>query len=725
MATLDRPIGQQRAQPPSRGAMTPHKGGIDLQITGCGVELRVRSFVGHDSLSELFSYELELSAQSAVPSDDVIGKAAQLTVGTTELHGLLMSWQLAGKDGDRLLYHGVLAPAAWRMAQGRNCRIFQSKTVKEIATILLDEWGINDYRFALDPKLPLEPRIYCVQYHESDWAFITRLFEESGIYYFFGHAEGKHELVMTSGSFQHEMVDVIIDDEGNTRRGKLSYRPSTRQNISEEHISQLTARQQMKPDVYVVREQQIEKPWLLDKYDSQVSGKSGKPIEVYDYIGEPKGRGPSKLPQTRLEELRAALLWLEGASSCAGLRAGLAFQLEDYVDEDLNEEMLIVRTDHYAVMPQEESSAGATFNYGNTFSCVPRRVPYRAARATPRPLIYGIQTALVVGPSGEEIDTDVLGRVKVQFPWDRYGQNDQRSSAWVPVAQMSAGPAWGSLIIPRIGQQVIVQFIDGDPDQPLITGQVYHRGNAPPASLPGDKTQTAIKSYSSPKTGGHNEIRLEDRKGAEKMLIRAELDRTTLVQHDDSTTINHDSTTTIHHDETRTVDNNFTETIHANYTQTVDANQTITVHGSLTETVDGNTGYTVGGNQTETIGGSRMSAVSGSHVDSVGGARSTSVGGTLTTSIGAASTTTIGGSAIETIAGAKVETIGGTLALKVGGAVSIAGSGLVGVSAGGVLTLKAPSIVLSGTTVSIEGGDVTIKSSGTVTIQGAAIKHNC
>ena len=699
--------------------MGSHRGQITLKIDGLSTEVQVGGFSGHDGLSELFVYDVNISSEETIDATSVVGANALLSLPQNGfLHGLVNRCQLAGKTGKRHQYQVRLVPCVWPMAQGQNCRIFQGKTVQAIVETLFGDRGLAAPRFVL--KETPEPRVFCVQYHESDWAFITRLLEESGIYYYFTHGQSGHEIVFTSDASPHPKVEAHKQDGSKTT--ELPYHPTAGQNVVEDHVTELVARHELKPDTYVVREQQLERPWELATFDKSEQSQASKPIEIYDYVGEPKGRQPARLPQARLEEQRVPTLRLEGSSTCAALRAGIAFDLVRYVDDTLNKELLLVRVEHRCSQGQDESGATGSFDYGNRFTVILRSTPFRPPPVTPRPVIHGVQAAVVVGPAGEEIYTDELSRVKVQFPWDRLGANDDKSSAWVPVAQLTASSNWGALFIPRIGEQVIVEFLDGDPDQPLIIGQVYHRRNMPPASLPGDKTQTVIKTNSSPTTGGYNEIRLEDKAHAEMVTIRAELDRTDIVQRDMSSSVGRNKSTSVGKNETYSVGVNYTETVGGNWEQTVKGNKTVTVTGNLDETIGTNVTYTVGGSQTETISGAQVIVVGG-HAETVLGARSHIVTGS--DSLVATGSFTAVGTAGATILTPVQLSLTGAAGVSVSSGASITLTApAITISAGGSLTILGGAISVTGGSVAVAGGDVSV-SGGTVTVTGGLVKLNC
>jgi type VI secretion system secreted protein VgrG len=310
--------------------------------------------------------------------------------------------------------------------------------------------------------------------------------------------------------------------------------------------------------------------------------------------------------------------------------------------------------EHRVTLEGDYRSAGAdvTLTYDSAFTCIPLALPFRPERVTEIPRVYGAQTAVVVGPAGEEIFTDKYSRVKVQFPWDREGKNDGNSSCWVRVATYWAGKQWGAIHIPRIGQEVVIEFVDGDVDHPIIVGSVYNAEQMPPYSLPANKTQSGIKSRSSLQgtPANFNEIRFEDKKGSELLHIHAEKDQSIEVENDEShwvghdrtKTIDHDETTLVKHDRTETVDNNETITIHGSRTETVDKDETITIHGSRTESVDKNESISIGGSRTESVSKDEAISIGGNRTESVGKSESITIASDRSMNVGKNETVHIG-----------------------------------------------------------------------------------
>jgi len=754
----------------------PLHGRISFHISlkgGDAREMRVRTFSGSEDLSGLFCFEVELSSESTIAPAEVVGQPALLEVGDDSrvFRGIVAMLELQGSspDGALAYYHARLVPRVWLLGQGRNCRVFQGQTVRQIVETLLKEWGLaekQDFTFALDPATALEPRVYCVQYQESDWAFISRLLEEEGIHYYFVHeASDDHadpescrdKLVLTDTPAQHPGIRVPpghpVDDESG--KPSLVVRSHAEQNVDREHITGLTARQEIRPTSYTVRDQVFDMPWILDT-SNEARGKGERQIEVFEYVGAPKSRATGDVPKLRMDQLEGPRVVLDGGSTCPGVSPGSVLVPADYPSLDALDEkdhqVLVVRVSHSGVQPQAESTDAGGCRYGNAFVAIPLRHPFRPDRTTPRPVVAGVQSATVVGPPNEEIYTDELGRVKVQFPWDRYGKSNERSSCWVPVAQTWSGGGWGTLFTPRINQQVLVQFIDGDPDQPLIVGQAYHLHNKPPYPLPGRKTVSTIKTESSPgkpeEKRGYNEIRFEDKKGEEELFVRAELDRNDRVGRDYHTTVGHDSKLDVEHDYSERVNKKYEQQIgddkeilvQGHHREKILQTMTLEAKGPLSETVE-NARVVKVGQLRETVKGLRQTIVEqGNYVRKVQtGDATLEVAGNLgvTSKQGQGAVTTHGTLEVTSQQGAcnltgkesvgiacsdgsfpRVQLSPSTISLRIGqSSIALTASSVT-------LSMGTSSVTLDAQGVTVNGVKITSAAIGPHEISGAIVKIN-
>ena len=526
---------------------------VRFSVDGLDQELHVLQFTGSEELSRLFRFDVSLAAASAdVDFSRVVGRMGVLALtgesGTSYVHGLVSSFQLRDKGRRFTVYHAVIVPLAWRLKHRWDCRIFQKKNIKQIIEKVLGD-GKVPHKFHLAGGKAPPTREYCVQYRESDWNFVARLLEEEGFFFYFEQQQKKHVLHLGNDYSVHPQIS------GSAR---VEFHAPDTTTPGAEHIHSLFYTEQVRPGGAAMTDYNFQKPNL--SLSASRAEKLDADLELYDYPGlyEIPERG-STLADIRLQEAQAPREQGEGHSDCIRLTCGHYFTLDGYYRKKLNgKRYLLTRVVHRGEKHQDLESGAVSrrIRYSNAFTCMPRKVPFRPARVTPKPRVEGSQTAIVVGPASEEIYTDKYGRVKVQFHWDRLGKSNEHSSCWVRVSQLWAGKSWGAMFVPRIGHEVIVDFLEGDPDRPIIIGRVYHAQNPVPHSLPANKTVSTIKSDSSLGGGGSNEIRFEDKKGSEQVYVHAQKDNHLVVENDRTSLIKHDRTETVVNDQTVTVQNN-------------------------------------------------------------------------------------------------------------------------------------------------------------------------
>ncbi|HEX6288756.1 MAG TPA: type VI secretion system tip protein TssI/VgrG [Herpetosiphonaceae bacterium] len=555
--------------------------------------LLLRTMHGAETISGLFHYTLEMiSEDKNLSFDTIVGKSATVSIGmandsTRYINGIVGRFYQAGSDGLFTTYYADLYPWLWLLTLTSDCRIFQAKSAPEIITAVFDELGLSDYKKSLSKTYAA--REYCVQYQETAFQFVSRLMEDEGISYFFEHADGSHTLVLADDA------DAYAGCPGLS--GAVRYQSSLSGATEADAITRCTFERQVTPVKYAVDDFNFETP-TNDLLSSQQSG-SGK-LALYEYPAgfSSKDAGSTKA-KLRLGSQQVPKTLLRGQGFSPALTSGHTFTLVGHDRDEVNAEYVVWRVSHSATAE----------SYTNSFEAFPSSVPFYPLHQTPRPVIPGTQTAIVVGPSGEEILTDSYGRVKVQFHWDRLGKNDENSSCWIRVAQGWSGKSWGTIFIPRIGQEVVVSFLNGDPDRPLITGCVYNAEQTVPYALPGAQTKSTIKSNTTKGGGGSNEIRFDDQKDAEELYMHAQKDlnitvennrATTLVEGSDTLTVEKGNRTvavktgnethsvkgtrglTITGDETHTNEANFTQKVTGSFTLKVDGDLTIDVTGSVT-----------------------------------------------------------------------------------------------------------------------------------------------
>jgi type VI secretion system secreted protein VgrG len=532
-------------------------------------------FSGMEAISQLFNFDLELLAEGnpVIPFDKVLGQKLTVTLELPEkkrrfFSGIVSRFsqgeQIIGQNPNQFftVYRAEIVPQFWLLTRRAQSRIFQHMNVPDILKKVLDGFDV-DYRL----QGTFQPRDYCVQYRETDFNFASRMMEDEGIFYFFEHSNGSHKMVVTNTisfnavpEFPNAIYETIA---GGTRK--------------EDRVHEWTKMQELRSGKCTLWDHCFELPHkhLEARKSIQDSVASGTvthklkvggndKLEIYDYPGEyaqrfdgvDKGGGeqPAEVQkifednertvEIRMQEEAAFSMRIEGVSGCGQFVTGHKFTLQRHFNAD--GDYLLTQVYHAASTNAYRSSQGE-FSYTNDFQCIPAALPFCPPKVTPKPLISGTQTAVVVGPAGEEIFTDKYGRVKLQFHWDREGQYNADSSCWVRVATQWAGKRWGAVHIPRIGQEVVVDFLEGDPNRPIIVGSVYNAdqmpayiGQGPDPKHKHDPKVSGIKSCSTPGGGGYNEIRFDDTKGKEQVFVHAEHNLDQRVENDSREVIGHD-----------------------------------------------------------------------------------------------------------------------------------------------------------------------------------------
>jgi type VI secretion system secreted protein VgrG len=737
-------------------------------------DLHVSLFEAEEKISQPFWIDVTSIVQKDANIDEakLMGEGATLTIRPPEqddryLHGIIAgvrSWEAGTGDHRRHLQLRIV-PTFWRLGQTRNSRIFQRKAIPAIVKEVLDAWKVTH---AWGNKRSAGPdglsgsyatRDYVVQYGETDLEFVSRLLEMVGIFYFFEFEKGKHTMVL---------VDANASCHDVPGGAKIHFRHEAGGLSKDEFLDHFTSRLEVRPGAITLRDFDYLKPTV--DLTAPAKGQVDDKLEIYEYPAGYDDAGAGKsLAKVRLEERRAEAERFSGKGRSPRLSAGFQVELEDHPVQALNAKYLLLAMRHIGTRPEDGSAspgARSTDAYRCELEAIKGSVAFRPPRRTLHPVIPGPQTAVVVGPKGEEIYTDAHGRIKVQFHWDRTGKNDESSSCWMRVAQAWAGPGWGALYLPRIGQEVVVDFMDGDPDRPIVIGAVYNGLNPPPYDLPGEKTKSTLKSDTSPGGGGSNELRFEDAKGSEEVFLHAQKDLHIVVEN------NKDQK--VHANEVLAVDQNRTITVGGNQQLSVSKNDSTTIGGNQTLAVSGNRSTTVSGNHTEAVTGDQNVAIGAAHTltvalasaETVGLAKALTVGGAYAVTVGAAMNELVGGMKSEEVGGAKVEvvgakrsekvagsrsvevggdfseTVGGKRSLKVGKDLTVAVSGEMQQSVTDAAVLKAKQITLDATdeavlkvgsatlslkkdgTVTIKGGKIEVNASGDLTLKGSKIGQN-
>ncbi|RWM86743.1 MAG: type VI secretion system tip protein VgrG [Mesorhizobium sp.] len=645
--------------------------------TPVGAELLTFThLVGRDEISRCLAYTVGfVSSSPDVDPLKMLGGAVSIE-GESDpkrwFSGLVSEFRLTRIEDRLAYYEAVVRPWLWFLGNTTDCRIFQNMSVIEIVEEVFSKYSTAKFEKRLQGSYP--PREYCVQYDETDLDFVQRLLEHEGILYFFEHDEGKHTLVLADAMNKlkpapgYEKVPYHFEGQGSRR--------------DVEYITEWIPGSSVRPGAYVHTDYDFKKP------GADLMAKSAQPFSHKLAAGEnyrqpgahlDVGRGDS-LAAIRREELQAVHQRIAAVGTVRGLYSGCTFKLDGFPREDQNQEYLVVSAEYRLFDPGYRALADVeSENFKVILGVAPTALAYRPPRVTTRPIMRGPQTATVVGPSGEEIFTDKYARVKVQFHWDRLGKKDQNSSCFVRVSQTWAGSGWGFIQIPRIGQEVIVDFIEGDPDLPIITGRVYNASQMPPYGLPGSATQSGWKSDSSKGGGGYNELMFEDKAGSELVNFQAQKDhnllikndRTKLVQHDQSDRIDHDAKHSVGHNLDEDVGNNKTVKVGVDQTTDIGNNDTETVGVDRSLTVGSNETIGIGANSTETIGANHTQTVALVQTITVGAARVDSVGATETRTVGAAQTNTIGATRAVSVGSSQTHSIGTSDAWTIGADQSI------------------------------------------------------
>lgn len=674
-------------------------------------DLGVLRFRSTELLSRPFELRVELASREPdLDFEAIVGSPASFHLAGGEgerfLHGIVAEFHQGGRSRHHYFYEAVVRPSMWLLTQRENCRIFQDQDVLQIVSTVLAEHGFaagRDFEVVTEGKY--QKRGYCVQYNESDFEFVSRMLEEEGIHYAFVSDEVRSRLVLADNAAAHAPI---------AGSPEIRLAPPDGMNSPDyaEQIVGIDFTQSVRSGSVVLNDYQFKKP-RLNLFASERAEKHAD-LEVFEFPGvytEPKrGRAFARI---RLEEVQARRKEVRGRSNCARLVPGKTFVLTEHPREAYNRGYLITELIQAGATPQsleEDVALGGEGSYSNDFVAIPDDVPYRPARVTPRPLVKGSQTAVVVGPAGEEIYTDEHGRVKVHFFWDRYGRSDQNSSCWIRCSQPWAGPGWGGLAIPRIGQEVVVDFLEGNPDRPLIVGRVYNGDVRPPQSLPDGKANMTIRSQSLGGSGGSNEITMGDSGGAEGFFMHAQYDMTEVVEHDHTSTISNSETSTIAVDRTESVGNNEVITIGADRTESVGANEKVTIGGDRTQSVAGTDALEVGGKQRTKVGGSQSLEVGSNQSinvasmsnEVVGMAKATNVGAAYAITVGAALNIAVGGASLEEVGLVKKIYAGTSIELACGGAsIKLESSGKITIKGTDIAILGSGAVVVKGTTIDL------------------------
>ncbi len=547
--------------------------------------LLLKSVRGTEGLSRLFRYEFEMvSEDPEIDFTQIVGESVTAKIeiddGTESryVNGIVTHFSQHDSDPRLWTYRAVVEPKFWLGTRRTDCRIFQDQSVTDIIEALLGELGVSDY--ALETTGSYAAREYCVQYNETSFDFLSRLMEDEGIFYFFRHEDGKHTLVLADDADVHEDCPGL---------SQTTYRPTGAGAAErEDAVTQLAYTERVSTDTATARDYNFEQP-STDLTSTAEGDGTGSSMEAYEYPGGYTAKDAGDAYQNiRMQEYETPVKELSGRSNVKSFTAGYCFSLTWHERPSLNDSYML----------RELSLSASRERYENFFTAQPKTHPFRPVRATRRPRIHGSQTASVTGKSGEEIWTDEFGRIKVQFHWDREGEKDENTTCFVRVAQGWAGKSWGSWFLPRIGMEVVVSFLEGDPDRPLVTGCVYNGENTQSYTLPDDQTKSWIKTNSSKGGDGFNELRFEDKAGEEEVYFHAQKDWLAEIENSRTTTIKESDDTLTLEKGSRTL-------------EIQEGDETHSVKGTRTLTVDGAQEHKTGDGFTHKVTGDYELKVSG------------------------------------------------------------------------------------------------------------------
>jgi type VI secretion system secreted protein VgrG len=694
--------------------------------------LLLQGFTGHEGISQLFKFDLDLlSSNNAIEFKDIIGQRVTIRVllsdGSSEryFNGFVSRFAQSGSSTHLTNYQMEVVPWTWFLTRIADCRIFQNATIPDIIKKVFQSRGFTDFKMNITGTF--QALEFCVQYRESDFNFVSRLMEHYGIFYYYEHEDGKHTMVLADSSSTHQPCPDQESANYNLSSGDLD---------SEDVITAWHIEQELRTGKYSVTDYNFETPKssLMANEPTVVEVGGNTKFETYDYPGihltSSDGGAVAKI---RMQEEEASHVVITGSSVCRAFTTGYKFDLKEHYRDDMNTSYVLTEIQHVATVgsySQEETLDPA--KYSNHFRCIPATVPFRPPRITPKPFVQGPQTALVVGKSGEEIWVDKYGRIKVQFYWDRLGNQDENSSCWIRVSQPWGGKGWGAMWIPRMGQEVVVSFVEGDPDRPLITGRVYNADQTVPYTLPDHQTVSTFMSKSSKggASANYNEIRFEDKMGNEQIFINAERDMDLRVEVDSREFVGASRYLNVATNQSENIGADKHLAIGANHFESIGKNMSVAVGTDLMETIGNDQHLKVGNNLQEDIGKDQHVNIGANLIENIGtdlhlnigGNRAEAVASNLDLAVGSNRTEQVGSNQSLIVAKNSDESIGQNFSQTAGQNITLQGGMNVVIQAGMQLTLTGPGgfITIGPAGVAIQGTMVLINSGGSAGSGSAA-----
>ncbi|HEY2852772.1 MAG TPA: type VI secretion system tip protein TssI/VgrG [Gemmatimonadaceae bacterium] len=656
--------------------------------------LLLESFEGEEEIAGGFCYKLGmLGKDPAIASAKMIRTAAtvRMTLGDGSLrviNGLISRFGQRGEMQGLTVYEAEIRPWFWFLSLTTDFRTYQNMTIPDIVKAVCKDQGFSDVTPKCIKAHP--PHEYRVQYGETHLDFITRLMEEEGIFWFADH-DGKK-------------CNLVIADDNSVAKQVVKVRMSTTTQESEDEqvLQSFFVQQEARPGQHSALDYNFETP------STQLLGHTpgGNSAEVMEFPGGYGTRDDAtRISRLRHEELVAEQVQAEGSGRCRALKIGAKLELSKHPNRSANAAYLITSVKQSASLGEFRSGGDRELVYSSSFTAIPFDTPYRPPRETELPRAYGYESAVVVGPAGDEIFTDKYGRVRVQFFWDRKGKKDDSSSCWVRVSTVWAGKGWGVINTPRIGQEVLVAFLNGDPEDPIVVGRVYNAEQMPPYALPANKTQSGMKTRST--LGGSpdnfNEIRFEDKKGSEELYIHAEKDKKIVVENDNAESIGHDEAIEVKN------------------------NQSLTVGKEQSITIGGNRSLGVGKDERIDVGKSRSTGVGENDRTSVAKDRTHDIGKNEMLTIGEKRTTSIAKDDELTVEENRKTTVGKNDELTVGKKLLISAADEIVIETGdaSITMKKNGEITISGKDITLNGsGKINVKASSDVVLKGSKVAAN-
>jgi len=673
----------------------------------------VYEFYASEELFSLYAITVTLVSDRPLERAGFPGKTALVRVKSRSslrcFHGIVSHCEELPARRTSHLYTLTLVPELWHLTQTRNVRIFQSMSVPEILDNILKEGRIFPERYKMSFQARYPKREYCVQYRETNWDFIQRIMAEEGIYFYHEFGETAAVCVFTDTPAFLKAIPgspVLVY----SRKGQLVN--------FEDHITAFDATDRLTVEAVHLTDYHFKRPSHPPGARAEAEEKK-VPYAIYDYPGYLDDEASARrLAEVRLQRETWKKQIFRGEGVCRTLTPGHTFTLAGHSNPECNAEFMVSAMAHQGRQPQvlkelEESDQGTT--YGNSFTCIPAKTPFRP-EPLPKPSVRGVQSAVVTGPPNEEIYVDEWGRIKIKFHWDLLGQ-EERTSCWVRVSQIWAG-ACETIFTPRIGQEVLVDFIDGDPDRPVVIGTLFNGKNIPPYTLPQNKTRSTIKTRTV-KGEGYNELRFEDLKGSEEIYIHGQKDwnieilndKGQNIGHDERLEVKNDRSKTVGHDQKEEIGNDKSISVKKNHTEAVGENMNLTVGQNLDESTGENKTISVGKNRDETVGENAR----------------TSIGKNSTRSIGENSTIDTGKDLTETIGRKHTLDVGDDSSVSVGNNLSVMVSQKIVLTSDDQITIQCGSasiVMKSDGRIQIKGADISIDASGKLVTKGEKISGN-